>query len=333
MGTTISDGGFTFESSGGDESAMRAAVTGQAAEAPATEPETPAEAPKADKPRDSSGKFAPKAVEAESEAEKPEGEEKPTGKPRHDPKARMLQATQQAAEAKRERDAAKAELQAARAELEKIRARSEQARSADKEPAEDDFDNYSDYVTARARWAARQEYEERQVRSAQERHNEAQDKDRESRIQAFSEKLSGYIAEDPKFLDSLSPTVVNMTPISALPPGAKVTQANAVAEAILHSDDPRGLMRHLSENADELQRLTTLPMTQYQLTHAIARIEAKLEAAVTAGAAPKVEVSTAKPPVRPVTGSPHTAESLSDDAPFEEHFKAMNAKERAESRR
>lgn len=333
MGTTISDGGFTFESSGGDESAMRAAVTDQAAEKPATEQEAPAEAPKPDKPRDSSGKFAPKAAEPATEAEPPaEGDEKPTGKPRHDPKARMLQATQQAAEAKRERDAAKAELAAARAELEKIRARSEQARSADKEPTEDAFDNYSDYVTARARWAARQEYEERQVRSAQERHNEAQDKDRESRLRAFSEKLNGYIAEDPKFLDSLSPTVVNMTPISALPPGAKVTQANAVAEAILHSDDPRGLMRHLSENADELQRLTTLPMTQYQLTHAIARIEAKLEAAVTAGAAPKVEVSNAKPPVRPVTGSPHTADGVPDDAPFEEHYRAMNARERAERR-
>jgi hypothetical protein len=342
MGTTISDGAFTFESSSSDEAGVRVSVTEPAEETPAeasTTPETAQEAPGKAVPRDQSGKFAPKATEASSEAAEaaPESEQKPEEKhkktrPAENPNERMKQATAQAAIAKSERDAARAELAAARAELEKIKTRADRATKSDSEPTEDAYDNYSDYVTARARWAARQEYEARQVSTAQERHTEAMERERQSRLGTFQQKLAAASADNPKFLDNLHPTVVNMTPISALPPGARVTQENAVAEAILHSDNPLALMTYLSSNVDELQRLTTLQLTQYQLTHSIARIEAKLEADASAGTSPRVEVSNAKPPVRPVTGSPHTSDGVSDDAPFEEHYRAMNARERAERR-
>jgi len=60
-----------------------------------------------------------------------------------------------------------------------------------------------------------------------------------------------------------------------------------------------------SEHKDEYQRIAAL-QTPREITREVAKIEGMLTAP--AGTPVKPSVSKAPPPVRPVTGAPHTAE-------------------------
>lgn len=327
MGTVIESDGFVMESSNSDEAAVKASIA--PAEAAPTEPPatvSAAEEPEGEsaKDRDEKGRF-----KARETAEDGSGkDERPLGKPRHDPRARVQQATAQAAEARRERDAARAELVAAQRELESLR--EARAGRSDKEPVETDFADYTDFVKARARYDARQEFDAQRIEQAESRHNQALSAERTRRIESFKQKLAD--AGGKEFIDRLDSDLVQLRPVSVLSPDEKPTQANAVAELILLSEIAPALMEYFTKEKAELQRLTTLPMSQLELTRAIARIETKLEGAVSAGSAPKVEISQAKPPIKPVTGSPQSVGELSEDAPFEEWFEKQNQKDRAARR-
>jgi hypothetical protein len=298
--------------------------------------------------RNPDGKFRPAenvhaepAKDADEDAsedeqdERPE-HERPLGKPRHDPRARMLQATRQAAEAKRERDALaaeKARLEAELAELRKPPAAPSQPTprpgtqaDGDPEPQEDQFENYRDYVKAQARWEARQEFAARQQEAHQREQAVRIEAALEKRVTGFREKIETFAKADPTFAERVSPEILDLKPLSMLERGERPTVWNAIAEEIVGSADAPRLMLHLSEHPDDLQRLATLGPRD--LVREIARIETRLDA-VTAGAAPPA-VSKAKPPVRPVTGSPHAAVSDidSDEVPFDEYVVKANARDR-----
>jgi hypothetical protein len=104
-------------------------------------------------------------------------------------------------------------------------------------------------------------------------------------------------------------------------------------ELVFSSENAPALMLHLSEHPDELQRIATLSSPR-AVTREMAKLAARLEAA-SAGVSSKPEPSKAKPPVRPVTGSPHAADptDVSEEMPFEEHVKRMNARDRSAQRR
>ena len=330
----------------GEKAPLGSLLPAQEAAPKEASPEAEPESEKApsDRLRDEKGRFlkadgtpedepeAEEEPEPEKEAEKGDDKDK-LGKPRHDPRARMLQATQQAAAAKRERDEARAEAARLRAELEASRAPAPATKPAvaategDPEPKEDQFQDYRDYVKAQARWEARQEYTAQERQRQIHEHAKRFATERQTRLSAFANQIQDRLKSDPDFMDRLSPEVKELRPASVLGPNERPGPLNAIAEEIVLSEKPLSLLQHFSENPAELQRIATL--SPRELIRAMATLEARL-AAVTAGAAPRAEISQAKPPVRPVTGSPHAADPLevTDDMSVEEWFKRMNAKER-----
>lgn len=320
MSETTQDGGFEFESSHASPEQIKASVSEP------TETKT--------EPEVATSKEPPKEDLAKSDQRAETSEEKPAEKedPKHSPRARMLQATQQAAAAKRERDAAQAEAAKLRSELDSIREFKEKQSAQNAEPSESDpkWKSEREFVMEHARWAARQEFIEMQARMQEERLQQQNDTMKNSRFDAFKAKMDAVSADNPKILDSISPYVLGLKPLSALEPGERANQSHVVAEEIFLSDNPFGVMQFLTQNPEDLRVLVSQAMSARDVARKVAAIEAKLEVPVTAGTGPKVEVSNAKPPVRPVTGSPHTAQE-SDDVSFEEHFRKENAKERKAS--
>ena len=100
----------------------------------------------------------------------------------------------------------------------------------------------------------------------------------------------------------------------------------------LAMDSPHGIqiLQWLSAHPDESQRISTLhPAETYR---EMGKLEARLEAAPSRASARVV--SNAKPPIRPVGTSPHQTDAfaVSDDTSFDEHFRRMNASDRARGR-
>jgi hypothetical protein len=120
--------------------------------------------------------------------------------------------------------------------------------------------------------------------------------------------------------------------------GEPRTFRNVIAETAFRAGDTApALLRYFAEHDDEVDRLSELSPDAY--LRAVGRIEAKLEstegAAPTERPAPKVEVSSAKPPVRPVTGSANAvpADDLGDDSSLDDHIRVMNRLEKRTSAR
>jgi hypothetical protein len=277
---------------------------------------------------------------AEAEAEIDEGEpraEKPLGKPRDDPRARMLEATRKESEAKRALADERRERERLAAEVRELRARVEAppapAPSAGRglpgrpKPTEDEFDNYGDFVDARARYAMQEEFETRSRAAEEQSQANARLQEIGSAVTAFRARLAEAKRADPEFADKLSPDLTNLQPTFTLAPGQSVGSHNIIADEIVSSEHAPDLMLHLTEHPDDLQRIAALSNSR-EIAREMAKLEARLDAA-TSGTSSRRETSKAKPPVRPVTGSPTTAnpEDMDDDTPFETHVRRMNARD------
>lgn len=263
--------------------------------------------------------------------------EKPLGKPRDDPRARMLEATRKEAEAKKELAAERAERQRIEGELrserEGRRAAPQQERKpeADPDPEPDiaNYDDYNQFVKDSARWAgrheARKEAQAIQQRQwvAQKSHEKAQSV--EAEIKGFQGKVDQAKAKDPECLAGIADHVWDfLQPSWEAPPG-QIDQGHVMADEIMGLDNPVAVLNHLSANREEFQRIASL-QNVLAITRALAKLDARF-GAVTAGTSPKPSVSKAPPPVRPVTGAPSAVDSDDEDAPFEEHVRRMNAKD------
>lgn len=294
---------------------------------------------------DDSGKVETEepAKEASDEATEEKAEEKPKSKkgdPRHDPIARMKEATQREAEAKREARRVAQENADLKARLEAIEARIQQptakpepkeaAAEEDPKPVSDDFETYEDFVEARARWAARQEYAERETQSQQRRALEAVEKQIHKRAVTFTEKMEAA-KEDPniggKFKPEFLEKFLALYPASLVPPEHR-RPVHYLAEEVFNSAEAPRMLLYLQEHPDVIQRLVTLHPAD--IVREMARIEARLDAAPTATASRPVNPQ-AKPPVRPVTGAPGTTGEIepTDDMPFDQWYKLRDAQERA----
>jgi len=273
-----------------------------------------------------------RAIEAK-EAKAEEAKKDKKGDPRHDPKARVEEATRESAELKRElkreRDERARERSEFNARLEKIERggngaepAAAPARHADEKPLEKDFEDYGEFVEARSRWAARQEYAEverkrtihQQAASFANSVQQTFDKFRES---ALKESIHERVA----------PELLDLVPTAMLEPNARPDQSNVIADEIIASPVANGLLLYFTEHPEDFQRIATL-RTPRDISREMAKLEARLEAAPTA-TSPRHVASTAKPPVRPVTGSPNAADpdEVNDDMSFEEHARRMNARD------
>lgn len=263
-----------------------------------------------------------------------DGTFKAKAKPRHDPKARVEQATATAAEAKREREAATKERDDARAESARYKAELEALKapkvqtaapvvaSATPEPDPTDATKYPDghfdrqYLKDQARWEARQEIAaEREKERAAQQQSEAQ-RHQQQRTADWTAKLAKARVEVPDF-DS---RVKADTPLDP-----------QIHPYLMAQDDGPLLLLYLSEHPDVAQRLVTLhPIAQIG---ELGKISARLEAASSRGPVSTVIPSKAAAPIKPLVGGHVPATDDADDSEsFEAHFARENSKERRAGR-
>lgn len=259
---------------------------------------------------------------------------------------RVAEATRAAAEAKREAARERQEREALARRLEALerertrpaqeqrpdeRPRQAQATDDDPEPQEKDFQSWEEYVKATGAHAARKEWKQLQKKQAEE--------DEQRRVHADIHAWKGRFVDrsvkklGPEGLSKLSAEVQALKPTyDAIMAGEPITALNAVADEILDSPVSGEVMLYLSEHPNELQRLATL-RTPRDIAREMAKLETRLESAPLGTSPSKPEGSKAKPPVRPVTGAPVTADAdPDDDTPYDEYVRIMNAREKRSRR-
>jgi hypothetical protein len=336
-GSHTTDDGFSIVSSHETAEEIQRATAPE----PDPEPETSEERPAKDvsKAAQKLGRLGGKAAaEARKAQQVPEGEPVPEeepepiaasdekeklGKPRHDSRARMLEATRKEAEAKREAREARERAQALEARLAALeggkQAPAEKAKPAneDPEPQEGDFDKYEEYVKALGRWSSRQEFKtqaERERAAAEEQHvRAAVFEDLGGKVKSAFERISKAQETEPDLIDKIGLDLLEQLepthsidfrtgePVILQNPGP----LNDFAELVRDSEKTVEILKHVSANRDILQRFAAL-RTRFDVVREFGKLEAQLEA-VTTAPSPKLVVSRAHPPVRPVTGSPSTA--------------------------
>jgi hypothetical protein len=238
----------------------------------------------------------------------------------------MLEATRKEAEAKKEAKALKEENERLRRQFESYRpapapeATPAPAPKGDAKPESADFDNYEDFVEARSRWAARQEYAQEREKSQKEAWIERQAhqiaQTVEADVSTYQGNIQQALAADPDALEGIPDQLWDyLIPTWQAEPG-KIHQGNVMADEIMKLDNPVAVLKHLGGDFKEFQRIATLQSAP-AITRALARLDARFEVA-TPAINPKPKISAAKPPVRPVTGQPGQAEVDENDMSFEQ---------------
>jgi hypothetical protein len=255
---------------------------------------------------------------------KGEHQSKPLGKPRDDPRARMLEATRKEAEAKRERDAIKAERDRLAAELAEARAGKapdqpkKPAGDEDPEPQEGDYEDWTKWLKDHTRWDARQELRTHQQELARQEAAQSYQRGIDEAVSTFGQRVGEAFKADPTLAERTAAVAAELRPSFRRPEGTPLTAMHVVADEVILSEHAPALMLHFAEHPEELQRVSSL-RTPFDIQRAIALLEGRLSA-VPVAPAPKPAVSQAKPPVRPVNGSPHTSEGVPDEkASYEQH--------------
>jgi hypothetical protein len=343
--TSVTEGGYTVTSTSESKEQLTEALKPE----PSTK-ETPTEAPAEDLSEAAAklGKkggevSAAKRAEAKAEpvtAETPpdpdedddEEEQRTEGKkhPRSDPKARINVLVREREEARRQAAAYAAELEQARAT--KAPETPKPAPTGDKpRPKSEDFENYEDFVEAISDWKA----EQRLTAFQKESSVRAAAVDYANRVGRAAQTFNGRIEEaakaDPTIKERIVRLAETLQPTFLLEQGQRPGPLNTVADEIFISKHAPALMMYFEEHPEDLQRIAELR------TPTDVQVEVRLIArgldGVTAGITSKPEVSKAKPPVRPVTGTPHIAETVpGESASYEDHKRYWGSKDRAARR-
>jgi len=282
-------------------------------------------------------------TETEEKPEKPEekeGEEpEKLGKPRHDPKARMLEATRKEAEAKRDRDRIKAEKDALQAKHDALQRELEAARApkeppkpveAPTKPVRASYQSDDDYFEALADFKADEKVKE----YAQKRDTETRVKEYTSTLDAILGKNAAiekeYAKTNPEYHSKVSDEVraIALKPSFALDLHEVPNADNVIADELFNSDTLAPVLKvHLSEHPEDLERIRNLQ--SWQEVQVEMRLLARtLNGAVSTATVPKGS-SKAKPPVQPVTGLPAASDpDIYGDIDFDT-FAQRRSKKRA----
>jgi hypothetical protein len=185
------------------------------------------------------------------------------------------------------------------------------APASDDEPVEASYSDYGEFVTAKARWAARQELSVAIQAAHQHEQQTAQQQQQQHRADAFAKKMESGMPNDPEFLSTIQPEILNLRPAMSLQKGEVPTGATAIADLLMDSDHPHSLMSYLSSHEDDFRRISALhPMLAMR---ELGRIEVGLDAAPNGSASPPVS-SQAQPPIKPV-GSSSARTAATDRSP------------------
>ena len=182
-------------------------------------------------------------------------------------------------------------------------------------PTVDQFDAYEDYSMAMSAFVADVRHQERDAERAQSYQQHQYEQTQQAQKAQWNGRLEDARSQNPDFDSSLNPDTPMSLPMQHLA-----------------MDSPVGIqiLQWLSAHPDESQRISTLhPAETYR---EMGKLEARLEAAPVRASARAV--SNAKPPIRPLGTSPHVTDAfaVSDDTSFDEHFRRMNASDRARGR-
>lgn len=171
-------------------------------------------------------------------------------------------------------------------------------------PALDKYNSIEEWQADVASMIRKQALDDFRVELAREREQIA----RQQQVKSALEKIESFKAEHADYDEVTRIELPN------------VPQSAALAEYLRGSDMGPQLAYELGKDRAELNRILSQP-DQTRLVAALARLEGKLEARSSAAAsgsapAPKLVVSNAKPPIKPLGSSPVTADADPDDVPF-----------------
>lgn len=285
---------------------------------------------------------------AEEHGDRGEGEsgsqtERPLGKPRDDPRARMLEATRKEAQAKREAAEYQRQLAERDAEIARYRQQTQEPHPSqvptnqrERPPFKaEDFPEYDDFIVAVGQWQHEQwEQRQQQAYNEAQANYEAQAAAQQivARIDTFHEKIQSEFGD--QFTERISEDCRSLVPTFMLQEGTPIGPDNVMADEVVSSDNPTGVLLYLSEHPDVFQRIATLPSPS-AIQREMAKVEARVEAATAGNPAPAKAYVPAKPPVRPVTGSPTAADpnELSDELSDDEWLRRRFAQQKASASR
>ncbi len=239
-----------------------------------------------------------------------------------------------AATAKREADAETERLATLRTERARFEAPREQPRREQSEPASDDPEPtlescgndenkfLRDYGKWEMREAAREVLSKRDAASQQRESVRAVQQQTESALATFSSTLDTNVGKDKRtaFLQQVDPIAKQLVPYGSLAPGQRPTGLTAIADSVIASSIPEKLLLHFTANPMEFARIGGLHPVQ--ALREVGILEGKLgAAAASVGPASRPLASAAKPPSKPIGGSPHVSHDgpPSDDASDEEY--------------
>ncbi len=259
--------------------------------------------------------------------------------------ARINDLTREKFESARERDDARRHAQRLEQELAdlKKRANGHGDAPAVSVPAADRFPKYAEYLTthpdaeledwleARDTWRE-QASQRRTAEQQQQQARDAQARSHDERAKHVHAAIATAVQQDSEFLSKIDPRLLSTTALSKLEPHDRPTFGNFLVEQIFKSEHPTRLMLHLS-NESEVSRLAQLDPDR--VIRELARIEYDLNGASLRPAVPVPSTSHAKPPVKPLGGSPpvDADEPPGDDASDDEHLAYYNRKELAALKR
>jgi hypothetical protein len=119
----------------------------------------------------------------------------------------------------------------------------------DDEPKRDQFDTYEAFIEARAEWRADKKVEERFNKEREEQKNRTAKEQDQKRVEAF-QKRTRELAKSLEDFDEV------MAAATADPESAV---ARLLADPIDECDNPAAVLYHLAKNADEAERIASLP--------------------------------------------------------------------------
>ena len=276
---------------------------------------------------------------------------KADAKPRHSAKARMLEATRQAAELKRQLRERDAELQRLRSERARPTAPTPPA-TGDDEP---DPTKYSEspedvlrFVKDTAKWEAKQELRaarEAEARESEARQAAAREAETHEKLDvattSFRERIRSVEDAEPGFKErvqhftDLLYTTWQPDSSGRWAPIENVGPLNLLAdEIVFRSDDPRSLIEYFVANPEEVQRIAALTSPR-QFDREMAKVETRAAAAISSPAPSVPTTSRAKPPIRPVRQTPQGSDpdEVTGNESAAEYVRKMNAREDRERRR
>jgi hypothetical protein len=289
-----------------------------------TSTETPVETPAAQAPRDDKGRFVPKTSEslpktsepAEPPAE-PQTRRRDDTLPKHNPVTRMQQALAAKAEAERRAVLLEAELSRYRQGA-PAQARPEPQAPAADEPQFEAFadqpDPYTAYLQAWTRWDRAQGIA--QARAEWEAGLTARE-----RVQAFQSRITADKTHYPDFDQVLTQADTLGLQVSAV-----------MQEAIAESPNAADLVYYLATHPEECTQLAEESIQTPVAAATVMRrlLESRLAprpvpTTTGTGTGARAPVSTAKPPVTPVGGSPVVSDDPpGDTASLAEHARYWN---------